>query len=201
MTQANSNNGKLFFKGIFTAPVYEVGAKGIPTGFGVYEDSAEQKIYFPVAGYTKKVSYYAGHKDPLVDEVLKIHKDKDRQAAIDALRSGSQTPMGLNFWLTNPDTVRIHLIDEPQNPYDKEAILVMAIIGTTRSSSPHMWFPLGYVPRSVNRLVHERMNWLKLEEAHLIVRRDKFNHLVPLVCVPYDAPPSTSSRFLNLEFD
>jgi hypothetical protein len=203
MTQANSD--KLFFKGLYGQPTYVVNTVGhfdFPAGYGVYEDNVRELIIFPVAGYSKTVSHYPSAGVPLsnhsnTNNVLSLLNGRSRQAIIGELYGALLQERGIPATsaavVSFIDSTKVALVHEPHNPYDKDAILIFV---TKNSSS----YPIGYVPRSVNKIITERMSWLDMDTAQVIVQRDsKANHFVPQICIKYKAPLGIQSRFLNLD--
>ena len=172
----------------YHAPATTINAPDhVSTTIGVYEDIERKKLYIPAAGYTKPVSYYPGHEDPEIDELLKdsAFLKKNRQTHIYEMHKAA--PLG----------AIIHgiamLVREPQNSYDKNAI---QIIG--RLVEGQLWkYVLGYVPAKINTKI--LTEWDRVSTTGLVnILKDSKGHLVPMITLDF-LTLAPDNRFARLQ--
>lgn len=200
MTQVNSTKKPpTFFNGVYGAPSY-MGLHNeklaIPTGSGIYEDTLNKLIMFPVAGYTKPVTCHVEFSGNPVGEALQQWSGSNRQAVL--------KNMIKNHGLTEPENkpqilpgISIRLVPEPLNPYDEDAILVIGQV-----DGKELLYPLGYVPSKINKVIADREGWFKAEDFILIIRPDEQNkYTIPQLCIKYEIPEPDRNRFRNIEYD
>ncbi len=202
---AQETSTKKFFNGLYESPEYVVGGAdgsqpfvAVPKGDGIYEDPKNGLIFFPVAGYTKPVTCHVGFSElGLTGEALQAANGKNRQDIIKQLLNAAALRMGPPGTVGASELIKIKLVREPNNPYDKDAVLVMASV-----TPGNQLYPIGYVPSKINTIVTTKKAWFHEEDFIVVFRMDdKGKHIKAQLCVKYELPEPERNRFQNIEYE
>lgn len=200
MTQAIQTDS--FFDNLYSAPEYKMASPNsyMSAGTGIYEDKANRTIFFPAAGYTKIATWTDGNlpNDHNLDITIMSYKGLARQIILGTLlnkmfpesENHSEEPR------VTSKLVNIRLIPEPNNKYDKNAILIVVCIDNTH-------IPIGYVPAKITRFLHQKIEWLT-PRSGVVIHKDhesKTPYLIPHISMMYSIPSNEPNRFANIQYD
>lgn len=166
---------------------------------GITENLNESYLEFYVAGYTKKckgVRVQANHTLLYTNSALLCNDTGVRQFV---------WPFGCK----SSNIARIELIPEEDNKHDQNAIIVavdypLNILGyESGESSAKSLLYLGYVPRSINKIIKDKMyrlgpGWVK--KTRLLLRKPT-NHCTTKVAIPWDPDVHAKDEVLSSRLD
>ncbi len=191
MTQPNLD--ETFFGGIYPKPYYSHPPSKLPGGEGIYEDPDTKLIFIPIAGYTKPVTYHPGDKPKHIAASIQTWNGINRQEVI--LQARNSLELGIVVLPIETDSIKIELIDEPENKHDNNAILIIGSIND-------VILPLGYIPGRITKWFKDKRDWINERKIRLILKpieASKKNYILPYLVIPYEKPDDGMERFSHIQ--